>query len=341
MKCIKCGAEITQTAKYCLQCGGLQTKCQACGFTLPEFAQFCSHCGAVQTAPRFIPPIYTDTTRVPNLYGGSLNHSNKLFIIIGIAAAVVVVILIMIVRTAGSSPQRKELQSCLQNVCINLGGSESECSDPARLREIEQKLPGVCAGYHSNDNKVIQDETSRQMSTYNATPVQPTPETRTASGVRDAVTLFNVSPISLTPSSTQDPTESKRLNTEGLHSLSGANPDFASAREDFERSFQLDSTNVEALNNLGYVYGRLGDYQTAESILLKVLDMSPTRKAALGNLGAIQAELGETQEAADHFCQYIRHFDSLEQGKSTLSRVFKDADSQVKTAIDLTLANCN
>jgi Flp pilus assembly protein TadD len=135
--------------------------------------------------------------------------------------------------------------------------------------------------------------------------------------------------------------ESKRLNAEGLHMLSGANPDLASARSDFERAFQLDSTSAEALNNLGYVYGRLGDYHTAESTLLKVLGMSPTRKAAQGNLGAVQAELGKTQEAADHFCQYIRQFDSIEQGKSTVTRVFKDSDQNVQAAINLTLANCN
>lgn len=152
---------------------------------------------------------------------------------------------------------------------------------------------------------------------------------------------LNVSPIDLTPSGTQDPIGSKRLNTEGLRMLSGANPDFGSARSDFERAFQLDSTNVEALNNLGYVYGRLGDYRTAELTLLQVLDMSPTRKAAKGNLGAIEAELGKTQEAADHFCQSIRQSNSLEQGKSNLIRVFKDADSNVQAAIKMTLANCN
>ena len=151
----------------------------------------------------------------------------------------------------------------------------------------------------------------------------------------------NAFPIDITPTSTQDRTESKRLDNEGLRMLSGANPDLAGARNDFERSFQMDSTNVEALNNLGYVYGRLGDYQTAESILLKVLDFSPNRKAAQGNLGAIQAELGKAQEAADHFCLYVHHFDSLEHGKSTLSRDFKDGDSNVKAAIDLTLANCS
>jgi hypothetical protein len=69
--------------------------------------------------------------------------------------------------------------------------------------------------------------------------------------------------------------------------------------------------------------------------------LSPNRKAAQGNLGAIQAGLGKTQEAADHFCQYIRQFDSLEHGKSNLTRVFKDANPNVKAAINMTLANCN
>jgi len=167
------------------------------------------------------------------------------------------------------------------------------------------------------------------------------PSTTTGESTPIANTPSNVPPIGITPSSTQDPTESKRLNTEGLHMLSGANPNFASARNDFERAFQLDSTNVEALNNLGYVYGRLGDYHTAESTLLKVIAMSPTRKAAQGNLGAIQAELGKTQEAANHFCQYIRLFDSLEHGKSTLTRANKDSDQNVQAAISMALANCN
>ena len=166
------------------------------------------------------------------------------------------------------------------------------------------------------------------------------PSTATGESTPIANTTSNVPPISITPSSTQDPTESKRLNTEGLHMLSGANPNFASARNDFERAFQLDSTNIEALNNLGYVYGRLGDYHTAESTLLKVIAMSPTRKAAQGNLGAIQAELGKTQEAANHFCQYIRLFDSLEHGKATLTRANKDSDQNIQAAITMALANC-
>ena len=55
-KCIKCGADIKPTAKFCLQCGASQTKaapatikCVACGTEIPELAKFCEECGATQT----------------------------------------------------------------------------------------------------------------------------------------------------------------------------------------------------------------------------------------------------------------------------------------------------
>ena len=119
--------------------------------------------------------------------------------------------------------------------------------------------------------------------------------------------------VDAAPNVTEPTKESKRLNTEGLRILSAAQPDFNLAKTDFEQAVQLDSNNVEALNNLGYVYGRLGDYITAEPILIKVIDLAPTRKVAYGNLGQVQAKLGKTQDAANHFCQYVRQFNSLER----------------------------
>ena len=56
-KCIKCGAAIAPTAKFCLECGTAQAnaapasiKCIACGTEIPGFASFCSECGAERTA---------------------------------------------------------------------------------------------------------------------------------------------------------------------------------------------------------------------------------------------------------------------------------------------------
>jgi tetratricopeptide (TPR) repeat protein len=134
--------------------------------------------------------------------------------------------------------------------------------------------------------------------------------------------------------------QSKLLNAEGLRILSAASPDFNSAKRAFEQAIQLEPNNVEALNNLGYVYGKLGDYRSAEPVLIKVIDLAPTRKVVYGNLGEVQAKLGKTQDAANHFCQYVRQFDSLDRGKSLLAKTFNDPDPNVQSAVSLALANC-
>ncbi len=133
----------------------------------------------------------------------------------------------------------------------------------------------------------------------------------------------------------------RKLNAEGRQLLSEVK--LSAAKEDFERAVQLDPQYVEALNNLGFVESRMGEFASAESILLKVLDMSPTRKAAHGNLGYTEAKLGKVREATDHFCQYVRQFDSIERGKAALVRVMIDPDSpdpNVQKAVNLTLETC-
>jgi tetratricopeptide (TPR) repeat protein len=134
---------------------------------------------------------------------------------------------------------------------------------------------------------------------------------------------------------------SKKLNAEGLRLLSATHPDFNEARRTFEKAIQLDSSNIEALNNLGYVFGRIGDYRSAEAVLVRVLNIAPKRRAAQGNLGYVQAKLGKTLDAVNHFCQYVRQFDSLERGKAALVHAnAADPDPNVQAAIEATVANC-
>ena len=89
------------------------------------------------------------------------------------------------------------------------------------------------------------------------------------------------------------------------------------------------------------MYSRIGDYRSAEAVLLKVLAVAPTRRVAHGNLGYVQAKLGKTQEAVNQYCQFVRQFDSLERGKSALVRANEsDPDPNVRAAIKATVANC-
>ena len=54
--CSKCGAELDESAKFCMECGTpvLQTKkCKKCGSELPSKAKFCFNCGTAQEESTF------------------------------------------------------------------------------------------------------------------------------------------------------------------------------------------------------------------------------------------------------------------------------------------------
>ena len=45
-QCPKCQANISDTAKFCMECGAsLIAKCARCGAELPNGAKFCLECG--------------------------------------------------------------------------------------------------------------------------------------------------------------------------------------------------------------------------------------------------------------------------------------------------------
>ena len=137
-----------------------------------------------------------------------------------------------------------------------------------------------------------------------------------------------------------DPKAARKLNTQGLQALAGPQPDLIEAKRLFQKAVQFDPENVEALNNLGDMYGRLEDYKTAETILAKVLTMAPKRRVANGNMGYVEAKLGNIDQAESHFCEYIHAFKSFDNGTSKLKGSFTDPDPQVQTAVNLTIASC-
>ena len=138
----------------------------------------------------------------------------------------------------------------------------------------------------------------------------------------------------------QSPQDARKLNLQALHLLAENPPDLWGAKSALEAAVRLAPSDIEIQNNLGDVYGRIGDYRSAESVLTWVVSVAPTRRVAQGNLGYVEAKIGKVVDASNHFCQYIRLFKSMEQGKSTLARVINDPDPNVQTAVNLTLSNC-
>jgi tetratricopeptide (TPR) repeat protein len=53
MTCGKCGFQITESDKFCQECGSsITNECDDCGTELPTSAKFCSACGASQPPSR-------------------------------------------------------------------------------------------------------------------------------------------------------------------------------------------------------------------------------------------------------------------------------------------------
>jgi len=156
------------------------------------------------------------------------------------------------------------------------------------------------------------------------------------------VTHGQAEPPATKPSPVQvrDPKGSRLADAEGLRLLSKGRNDLNGAKLQFQKAVDLDGNNIEALNNLGDVYGKLEDYRTAEAILAKVLTMAPKRRVAHGNIGYVQAKQGNIEGAARHFCEYVHGFDNFDRGETKLKTSFGDLDPQVQNALSLTIANC-
>jgi tetratricopeptide (TPR) repeat protein len=130
--------------------------------------------------------------------------------------------------------------------------------------------------------------------------------------------------------------DSSRANSEGLRLLAGGQ--LEGARSCFRVAVRLHGSNVEALNNLGYVCQLQGKFQESENYLLKVVQLAPDRKVAYCNLGYTEAKLGKHAEAVSYFRTYIKLFHDKEHGKAALERAITDTDPLVQSALKQALS---
>src|ERR1051326_3563715 len=60
MKCFSCGADLTEGAKFCSQCGSaLTNRCPSCGTAYTSGSRFCAECGTrldEKSSPATVPP---------------------------------------------------------------------------------------------------------------------------------------------------------------------------------------------------------------------------------------------------------------------------------------------
>lgn len=135
-------------------------------------------------------------------------------------------------------------------------------------------------------------------------------------------------------------TRARAFNSAGLQFLSGPSPKLLEAKGAFEQAVRLNPSDIEALNNLGDTYSRLGDYMNAETTLMRVVELAPNRRVANVNLGFVEAKLGKTGNAKIYYCKYIQEFPMPSQGAATLLRITTDEDPNVREAVNGAVGGC-
>lgn len=78
------------------------------------------------------------------------------------------------------------------------------------------------------------------------------------------------------------------------------------ALQKFQEAYDIDSTDIEIINNLGYGYLKAGNYRKAEDFFLRTLTYEPGRSAAWANLGELYAKTGYIQAAKAAFANTLR-----------------------------------
>jgi peptidoglycan/xylan/chitin deacetylase (PgdA/CDA1 family)/uncharacterized caspase-like protein len=83
---------------------------------------------------------------------------------------------------------------------------------------------------------------------------------------------------------------------------------YDAALEKLRQAVELKPGDAVLLNNLGFIYYRLGRYSDAVVYLQKTLAADPKRKEAYGNIGDAYLKLGQRPEAKKNYEQYLAMF---------------------------------
>ena len=101
------------------------------------------------------------------------------------------------------------------------------------------------------------------------------------------------------------------------------NNNLQDAHNYYQKVLALDPNYINALNNLGVIFQRLGKKQRAKECYEKVIKINPTYADANYNLGNIFQELGDDQKAKDCFEKTIEIDPNYVNALNNLGVVFK------------------
>ncbi len=101
-----------------------------------------------------------------------------------------------------------------------------------------------------------------------------------------------------------------------LHESQGRLP---AAAEQYQMAVDADPNHVEALNRLGVVMTRLGQYRRAERALKKAVELAPDRAYLLNNLAYTRMAEGRWREAAELLTRAVERFPDFPKARINLA----------------------
>jgi Flp pilus assembly protein TadD len=111
----------------------------------------------------------------------------------------------------------------------------------------------------------------------------------------------------------------------------------AEAAQEFQAAYQVDPTDAEIINNLGYAYQRLDNLQAAEPLLLLALVFAPGRSNAWVNLGATYAKQGQPATAVACLANAYRFSRNPEATRQFLQQWAESERQEIREAARQTL----
>ena len=102
------------------------------------------------------------------------------------------------------------------------------------------------------------------------------------------------------------------------------NKNLQDAQSYYQKVLELDPNYVDAHNNLGSMFGGLGENQKAISCYEKAIEINPNYTPAYNNLGTIFKELGESQKAKQYYEGAIKIDPNYTSAHFNLGNIFKE-----------------
>ncbi|CDS49852.1 hypothetical protein [Polaromonas sp. CG9_12] len=121
-------------------------------------------------------------------------------------------------------------------------------------------------------------------------------------------------------------TSARAHNVQGLAAVKASR--FAQAAEQFLAAAQIDPTDPEVAENLGYALYKDAKMAFAISALHQALVNAPQRSTVWGNLGGAYAHAGDQVQAAAAFSLSLRYAKSPGRARSNLVKVYQDDPSE-------------